>query len=157
MKRTIIAAVFGIFAAAPAFADDANWPRTNHPNPFHSWSMFEQDTAVQYGSVTYAAVSKRPAKPAAPINPWNHDFAPFGQASSMPVAGTQSAFVPSLGTTQKELDDRARYLRSLRRESYRGTTCNSDFQPADAAAYCFNATTHRNVNAPIGASDGGGE
>lgn len=157
MKRIILAAVFGIFAATSATSDDANWPRTNHPNPFHSWSVFEQDAfreeaAIQRSSVLYAASSAKRAKPATTINPWGHDYAPFGQAGSMPTGGLQSAFVPSTGTTTKELDARARYLRAARRESYRGLDCNSDIQPVDASAYCFNAFIHNGTNSPLGAS-----
>jgi hypothetical protein len=99
VAAAVVAVFFGNLAAN---ADDANWPRTNHPNPFYSVGAFEQDAVRQEAteektSVVYAASARtRKAVKPTTVNPWDHDYAPFGQAGSLPTAGTQSAWVPSL-------------------------------------------------------------
>jgi hypothetical protein len=99
VAAAVVAVFFGNLAAN---ADEANWPRTNHPNPFHSWPAIEQDSVRQEAteektSVVYAASARtRKAVKPTPVDPWNHDYAPFGQAGSLPTSGLQSAWVPSL-------------------------------------------------------------
>lgn len=101
MKRIIIAAVFGIFTTGSAFAiengdafssGDSNGPRA--------------DVTSGYGTRYLAARAVRKA-PAATINPWSHDYAPYGQAGSMPAAGLQGAFVPSLTPDEMAAQQRA--------------------------------------------------
>lgn len=128
MKRTFLAlaALAALFTASPASADDAYWPRTDNPNPFHFSSVYEQDVSVtQRSSVLYEARAKKhPAKPAT-INPYNHDFAPFGQAGSMPVGGLNSPWFPSLTQAEQKAQNAINRAyerdldRRLRNQAYR--------------------------------------
>jgi hypothetical protein len=130
MNRIIITAVFGIFLANPVVADEAYWPRTDDSNPFAREATTGQ-------SIMFAADRRAPRKaPAATIDPWNHDYAPYGQAGSMPVAGLQGAFVPSL--TSNELDAQIavnkRYQDQLRQRLIRQGGTNADVLPVWVAA-----------------------
>lgn len=72
------------------------------------------------------------------------------------LAGSAFAQDAVSPVSQYELDRQVRELREQRKESYRDLDCNSDYQPVDLYAFCFNSATQKSspTGAPVGGSDG---
>jgi hypothetical protein len=60
-------------------------------------------------------------------------------------------------TPAAELDRQVQYLRALRRQSYAGTTCNSDFLSVDQAAFCWFSSVPSANYSTVGGSMGGSD
>jgi hypothetical protein len=79
-----------------------------------------------------------------------------GVIASLLLAGSVLAHDVPVPTSKWQQDQETQRLHELRLESYRELSCNSDFQPVDLYAFCFNSATNKAipVGAPVGGSDG---
>lgn len=117
MKRIFVLAL--LFLASPAYADCSQGDGARMPNACDGRNhVFPEHRDPDYDRYVVRQPVRAAAKKVAPatINPWKHDYAPFAQAGSMPAAGLQGAFVPSLTTSElaTQLEINRGYHRELR-------------------------------------------
>ncbi len=146
MKRIILAAAFGIFAAGSAFAIENGDPFSTGDS--HGPHKPSARTTYAYGTALPAAATPRR----------DPDFVPLGEG-----VVPQTSWNPfgTVVTPQADLDAQVAYNKAARRESYAGKTCQSDILATDQGAFCWGAYAANSgpnpTGGPVGAGLAGGE